>query len=247
MGIILGIILLLNIFLVIPNIDDKAGEEDIKEKNKSIIEPIDIEEGNRTRIEMELPAVDQDGRGVATTLVVEKIKNGSGRTLTDIENLLFWTDTQQSIRTARRIAENTTGIGAHNCDLIYSIDVNASVIGGPSAGAAITIATIGALTGRQPNNSVMITGEINYDGSIGPVSSILEKANASREAGAGLFLVPLLQSRDVVYRTEKHCERFGNTNVCKRETRPVKIDVGERLGINIKEVGTIREAQEYFF
>jgi len=47
---------------------------------------------NSTRAIAYLPAVDKNGSGVITTLVVEAVQ-GSGRTLVDIDNLLFWADT----------------------------------------------------------------------------------------------------------------------------------------------------------
>lgn len=199
-----------------------------------------------TRVEMRLPAVDADGNGVSTTLKVEA-SPGSGRTLTDIDNLLFWADTQHSIRIARRVAEGITGKKTEDYDLVYTIEANASVIGGPSAGAALVIATIAALDGKNPKDNVMITGSINHDGSIGPVSAILEKAKAAKDIGADLFLVPLLQSRDVVYDTTEHCEVFGGSEVCTTETRPRRIDIEQESGITIKEIASVEEAMGYFF
>ena len=110
----------------------------------------------------------------------------------------------------------------------------------------ITIATIFALRGLEPRSDVIITGSINHDGSIGPVSAILEKAKASKEAGAKVFLVPLLQSGDVVYETREHCEKFGFTEICSSETFPKKVDVTEEAGIEVVEVENIEEALKYF-
>ena len=199
-----------------------------------------------TRVKMLLPAVDVEGNGVDTLLTVEATL-GSGRTLTDIDNLLFWADTQHSIRIARRVAENITRKRVEDYDIVYAIEANASLIGGPSAGSALTIATIAALEGKKLKEGVMITGSINHDGSIGPVSAILEKAKASKEAGATLFLVPLLQSRDVIYESSEHCEMFGNTEICTTETRPRRIIVEEEADIKVIEVETVQDAMRYFF
>ncbi len=201
---------------------------------------------NATLVTLKLPAVDSEGNGVTTTLVVEAVP-GTGRTLVDIDNILFWADTQHSIRMARLVAGNITGKNLSHYDLVYSIHAPASIIGGPSAGAAITIATIAALEGKKPRDDVMITGTINHDGTIGPVSAILEKAEAAKQANATIFLVPLLQSKDVVYETSQHCETFGNARICTTETRPKKISVGEKVGIEVIEVGDVREAMQYFF
>ncbi len=201
---------------------------------------------NTTLVSMKVPAVDSEGKGVSTLLVVETM-SGSGRTLVDIENLLFWADTQHSMRIARLVAAILTGINISEYDLIYNIYANASLIGGESAGAALTIATIAALENKTLNTSVMITGSINHDGSIGPVSAILEKAKASRQVNATLFLVPLLQSRDVIYETKKHCEKFGWTEICTIEQIPKKINVEEQASIRIEEVSSVKEAMDYFF
>ncbi len=197
-------------------------------------------------VKMFLPAVDSEGNGTNTVLTVES-SEGTGRTLTDIDNLLFWADTQHSIRIARRVAENITLKRTEDYDIVYTIEANASLIGGPSAGAALAMATISVLDGKELNGSVMITGAINHDGSIGPVSGILEKAIAARAAGATLFLVPLLQSRDVIYETSENCETFGTTEVCTIETKPKKINVEQEAGIEVREVETIEDAMKYFF
>jgi uncharacterized protein len=130
--------------------------------------------------------------------------------------------------------------------LIYRIYANATVIGGESAGAALTLATVATLEQKRLNNSVMITGTINHDGSIGPVSEIISKAKAAKKSGAILFLVPLLQSRDVIYETSQHCEKFGPTDVCTVEQVPKKIVVSSQTGINTLEVGSIKDAMNYF-
>jgi len=234
---IITIIIILEIVLFISNKNVKLEN---KEEESSFVS-ID----NATLVRMKLPAVDADGKGVSTYLTVEAIK-GTGRTLVDIENLLFWADTQQSIRMARLVAGNYSKNNVNNYDLIYSVEANASLIGGPSAGAALTLATISALNNEKFRDDVMITGTINHDGSIGPVSAILEKAKASKEVNASIFLVPLLQSRDVIYETNEHCEKFGLTEICQTETIPKKINVSEEAGIEVIEVSGIEEALKYF-
>ena len=203
--------------------------------------------GNSTKVIMYLPAIDNDGNGSMTMLSVEASK-GSGRTLTEIDNLLFWTDTQQSIRIARRVAENISNINLDNYDLVYTIKAkNASAIGGPSAGAALVIATIAAVENRQLKPGVVMTGAINHDGTIGKVSDIPEKAKAARDFGAKLFLVPLYQSEEIGYESVDNCEDFGGSKVCTTESRPQKINVTSDAGIEIKEVSSIQEAMGYFF
>lgn len=224
--------------------DDKENKNVVTE-NKKLTNPFFSLDGS-TKVSMYLPAVDAEGNGVNTILTVEATP-GNGRTLTDIDNLLFWADTQHSIRIARRVAENITGKKMEDYDIVYTIKANASLIGGPSAGAALAVATIAALEGKKLKDNIIITGSINHDGSIGPVSAILEKAKASKGIGAELFLVPLLQSRDVIYETTEHCEIFGSSKICTTETKPKKVIVEEEAGIEIKEVASAQEAMLYFF
>jgi uncharacterized protein len=199
---------------------------------------------NSTMVSISMPAVTDEDKGILTYLSVEAT-SGTGRILVDIDNLLFWEDTQQSMRVARKVAANITGVNIENYDLIYNIHANANVIGGPSAGAALTIATIAALEGRKINESVLITGSINHDGSLGPAGNILEKAKAAKTSGASLFLVPLSQSKGVVYETTKICEKFGWTDVCSVEQIPNKIDIAKEAGIEVMEVENISEAMKY--
>lgn len=201
---------------------------------------------NSTQATAYLPAVDNESNGVITLLVVEAVP-GSGRTLVDIDNLLFWGDTQHSIRIAKNVAKNITGIDVNKYDLVYNIYANASVIGGESAGAALTLATIAVLQNKSLRDDVIITGTINHDGTIGPVQAILPKAKAAKAHNASLFLVPLLESREVTYETKKHCETFGATEYCTEEQIPKYINISEESDIEVKEVGTISDAMKYFF
>jgi uncharacterized protein len=228
-------------------------EQNETKENESIIDSEEdktkeiqfLELEDAVLVEIRVPAVNSKGEGVSTIISVE-ITEGSGRTFVDIENLLFWADTQQSIRMARYVAGQITKKSLDNYDMVYNIKAEANVIGGPSAGSALTIATIFALEGLNPKEEVFISGTINHDGSIGHVSEIVEKTKASKEAGAEIFLVPLLQSRGVVYETKEHCQEFGTSQVCKTETRPIQIDLKEKYGIDVIEVGSIREALDYF-
>jgi len=195
---------------------------------------------------LKIPAVDSQGKGVVTRLKVE-VKPGEGRTLVNIDQLLFWVDTQNSIRLAKRVAENITGFDLSNVDLFYAIETNASLIEGPSAGAAITIATIAAIENRTINESVMITGTINPDGSIGQVGEIVAKAKAAKDVGATLFLVPKGQSVQIYYMPQEECKKIGFMTYCRIEYKQQRIDVSKEVGIEIREVANIEEALKYFF
>jgi uncharacterized protein len=198
-------------------------------------------------VSMSVPAVDNAGHGVATSLTVET-KKGTGKTLANIDVLLFWVDTQQSIQTAKSAAKEITGVNTDSIDLIYAIDAgNTSLVGGPSAGAALTIATIGALKGKQPSHDVMITGTINDDDSIGPVGGVLEKAKAAKAVGAKLFLVPVGESTDTVVEPQENCTKESGFVYCEKTYNKRVVNIGEEVGIEVKEVSDVRQAVPYFF
>ncbi len=131
--------------------------------------------------------------------------------------------------------------------MIYSIETNASVIGGPSAGAALTVATIAVLENKILNPKVMITGTINSDGTIGPVGEIVAKAKAAKDIGATTFIVPDGQAVQTYYIPEEKCQKFGPVTYCTTEYTAKKVDASKDAGITVKEVSNINEALGYFF
>lgn len=194
---------------------------------------------------IKVPAVDEEGKGIVTWLTVDVVP-GKGRTLTDINQLLFWVDTQYSIQTAKTVAENYTNKDLSKVDIIYAIETDADVVEGPSAGAALTVATVAALLNKTVDQNVMITGSIRPDGSIGAVGGIIEKAKAAKDVGATLFLVPEGQSGQVYYKQERKCEQIGPVTYCTTNYIPVETDVEKEVGIDIEEVSTINDALKYF-
>lgn len=194
---------------------------------------------------IKVPAVDSEGNGIVTWLKVDS-NAGEGRTLVDINQLLFWIDTQYSIQISKMVAENYTGVDLSEIDLVYSIDIEASLIEGPSAGAALTVATIAAIQNKTLKPDVIITGTMNPDGSIGPVGGILVKAKAAKDIGATLFIVPKGQATQTYYKQERTCEKIGPMTYCTTEYVPETTDIEEQTAIRIEEVSNIGEALSYF-
>lgn len=240
-AIVASLVVLSNVFLMAPT------ETKILVYNQTTPTPMEVFVSNISRYTATIyvPAVDNQGNGIATVLKVESMP-GEGRVLTNINQLLFWVDTQYSIQVAKKVAENITKQDLSKVDLIYEIETNASLIEGPSAGAALTLATIAALENKSTNSSVTITGTIAPDGSIGPVGGILAKAKASKDIGATLFLVPSGQGIQVNYKPIQHCERFGSFTYCTVEYKQEKIAITKEAGIAVKEVANIEEALKYF-
>lgn len=194
--------------------------------------------------EIDLAAVNQNGNGVVTPLVVDA-KPGSGKILTDIDKLLFWVDTQQSMQIAKQVAQNVTGIDANQYDLVYTVRSNSTLVGGPSAGGALTAATIAALEGRKIRTDVLMTGTINPNGTIGEVGGILEKATAAKDVGAKLFLVPIGQSIETNYEPQQSCFTRAGFQFCTTKFVEVTTNIGQSAGISVIEVANISDALKY--
>lgn len=193
-------------------------------------------------VSMQLPAVNDAGEGVAAYLTAT-VEDGNGKILVNIGNVLAKADTQESARTAVEVASNYTNIDTSNLDVTFNIVADASILEGPSAGAAMAVSVVAALQDKELKDDVMITGMVNHDFSIGPAGRIVEKAQAAKDAGATLFLVPLTES--VEFRDVERCGSYGlYRDYCTVEFVPVNI--GDDVGIEIIEVRTLREALGYF-
>ena len=250
LGVIVGIVLsfILSTLFYIPKTEIHIVPINLSSNQNltSIIQTKIPKENVIGEAEIYLPAVDQKGNGVMTKLKVKAIP-GTGKVLVDINQLLFWIDTQQSIQIAKLVAQKITGKDLSKYDLFYSIETNASLIEGPSAGAGITIATIAAIQNRTLNRSVMITGTILPDGSIGSVGGIQAKARAAKQFGAKLFLVPEGQGTQVNYIPVKSCRTVGYVTFCEITYKLKEVSISKDVGIEVKEISNIEDALNYFF
>jgi ATP-dependent Lon protease len=69
---------------------------------------------------------------------------------------------------------------------------------GPSAGVALTVALVSALSRRPVRNDVAITGEIDLRGHALPVGGIKEKLLAAHRAGIKVVFVPERNEKDLI-------------------------------------------------
>lgn len=63
-------------------------------------------------------------------------------------------------------------------------------VDGPSAGIAITTAVYSAITGKNVDNKIAMTGEISIHGLVKPVGGVNAKVQAAKKAGATKVLIP---------------------------------------------------------
>lgn len=198
----------------------------------------------KTEFKVRLPTLavnSKSGEGVIIPLTVEA-RPGSGRVLTDIEDLLFWVDTQYSIQVAKNLAENLTGKDLSSTDLVYQVDSKSIAVSGESAGAALAVATIATITRQVPKTDVAITGTIDERGVVGRIGGVVAKARAAEKAGITVLLVPKGQSELYELRPIKKCKYQSGWEVCTITYQKKYID----LNITITEVSNIWEVLPYF-
>jgi len=167
-----------------------------------------------------------------------EIKPGTGRVFLETFPLTK-VDTQISTRFAKEIACDFLDADCGKYDFFYTITADSSIIGGPSAGSAISILTISMIKGVPLNDDVAVTGTINSGGVIGPVGGIEAKIEAAERAGMKKVLIPIGEYFDT--NQTIHNESMDNEiNQSLNET--ANLSVGKEFKIEIKDVATLDEA-----
>lgn len=239
--VVFGILIFYNMSSMIPNQTNQSAES----SQTKAPAPIRMPGGSAAIF---VPAVDSENKGILGKFEVQVLP-GNGKTLTNIEHLLYFVDTQFSIQTAKLVAANITGADISKYNMIFDIDLGINdtrVIEGPSAGAALTIATIAAIENKTVRPDVMITGTINLDGTIGKVGKVAEKAKAAKAGGAKIFLVPQGEGLRQNFEVETSCEQTGNIRVCRTEYKPTQAASSDENGLIVREVSNIQDALKYF-
>lgn len=178
--------------------------------------------------------------------VLIEITGGDGDVLVNTEPFIKPL-VQYSVREAVEVAANFTGTNVSKSDITVSFEIDGTVIGGPSAGAATAVAIIAAMEGEQVRHDVAITGTIEEGGYIGQVAGVFEKAVAAEKGEITIFLVPCGQKQAIYYeRQTEEIEIFGFTFTLAYYT-PREVDLGEYMAgkMDVIEVATIGEAVRY--
>lgn len=113
---------------------------------------------------------------------------GSGRVFLETYPLTKL-DTQISTRFAKDIACNHFNLDCNKYDFFYTIKAKSSIIGGPSAGAAISALTAIAVMDLDYDQNIAVTGTINSGGIVGPIGGVKGKLEAASKAGLKKVLV----------------------------------------------------------
>ncbi|MFA5102162.1 MAG: S16 family serine protease [Candidatus Thermoplasmatota archaeon] len=200
------------------------------------------------------PAVSETGTGyvgVISTITVTIQGNGSGRVFVDTLPLTD-VDMQGSARLAVKVAtalvsmDTRPHLDPYTCDYFFVVRTASPMIGGPSAGAMMTVAVIALLENWTLDNDTVMTGMINPDGSIGPIGGIPYKIDAASSVGATRFLVPKGQ---MTY-TEMVTEYQNINGILWQNTYPVTRNVSvyaqTTYGMEVFEVEDINDVLLYF-
>jgi uncharacterized protein len=101
-------------------------------------------------------------------------------------------DTQLSAQLANKIACSLSKIDCNKYDFFYTLRVDSSIVGGPSAGGAFTLLTLSMLEDLPLKEKFAMTGMITSGGIITPVDGIPEKVEAAANAKYDFVLIPEL-------------------------------------------------------
>lgn len=196
---------------------------------------------------IKLLAVSEATQTGSTADLYIKIQEGTGGVY--IETFpLTKLDTQLSTRFAEQIACDFLEKDCANIDFFYTIRSEATILGGPSAGAAVAVATVAMLDNIKMNESVALSGTINVGGLIGPVGSLVGKIDAAQKQGITKVLIPKGSRYEEKPETSFN-ELLSVANasffVVNNTTNTTEIDLyeyGKTIGVEVKEVGNLQEA-----
>ena len=177
--------------------------------------------------------------GVMLNITAE-VKPGKGRVLVDTQPLMGVVF-QDAANTAVYVAENRTGVSLAGSDVIFSINAPGQVpsVDGPSAGALMTLLAISAIEKRPLREDVTLTGTIDQDGNVGAIGGIVEKAQAAKDSGKSLFLLPRANANLLRY-TQQARQYYGFTVIQQVPTTvDAKTYVETNIGVPVQYVDTI--------
>ncbi len=184
-----------------------------------------------------IAAVSSTGGGVLSNLTVTLAYPGKGRVYISTSPASE-IDTQGSARLAALAASIVAGVDMSSYDFYYDIEAPSIIVGGPSAGAEMALATLFLLLGEKCNTSIVATGMIQPDTTIGPVGGLKEKLEAVARAGGKMFVVPEGQLVYTYYQ-EKTIRRGPFIFVTREPVTVNLTEIGKQLGVKVMEASSL--------
>jgi len=103
---------------------------------------------------------------------------------------------KDSVFNGAALVKKVMGMELEDYDLHVNV-IGGGNIDGPSAGTAITLAILSAVSGQKVKQDVAVTGEISLQGKVKPVGGIVEKIYGAKQAGIKKVLIPTENLKDV--------------------------------------------------
>ncbi len=138
---------------------------------------------------IQAPAVLSPENIGSLTQITLTVTNGTGEVVIRGPEIVG-NSTSQSALSAAVYASQYLGLQFKRYNFTYDIANNHTNVSGPSAGAAMTILAISALSHQPLKKGFTMTGTISGNGSIGPIGGLFDKAGAAASGGLGFILAP---------------------------------------------------------
>jgi hypothetical protein len=135
------------------------------------------------------PAVMLSNNSGSLTLITLNVTNGNG-TVKIAGPISVDNTTLYSAYTAAQYAANYLHMNSSKFNFYYNIGDDNTSVSGPSAGAAMSILAISALSQTPLRQGFTITGTIAPSGMIGEVGGVYDKVSAAQAAGLSFIIVP---------------------------------------------------------
>jgi len=129
-----------------------------------------------------------EGAEPGDTVEMKIDRPGEGESVVEVELSSDPTDPERTI-------VGFVPFDSRTVELPFDVSIDTAAVGGPSAGAAFTLALIdelteGDLTGGR---DIAVTGTIRLDGTIGAIGGLEQKVSAVHQHGVEVFLIPAEQ------------------------------------------------------
>lgn len=204
---------------------------------------------NQSSASANIVAIASNGESGYIGQVTVEITGGVGYVLINT-NPFIEPDTQESANIAADAAKKIANADLSDKNIIFDIafpeKFEPGVVGGPSAGVSMAVAALAALEGKDVNSTIVATGTIMPDGSIGEVGGILEKAKTVGSSKKKMLLIPEGNRYISYYDEISEREISGGTTIIRTQYIPKTIDINEfamsNWGLEVREISTLEQA-----
>ena len=139
------------------------------------------------------PAVILQNNTGELTIINLTVTTGTGRVAIDGPAIVAQS-TLNSSETAALVASNYLHMNEHDYNFDYYI-ANATNVSGPSAGTAMTLLAISALSDKPLLSNFTVTGTMSNNGTVGEIGGVYDKVSAASRDHMKFVLVPAVQNQ----------------------------------------------------